>query len=61
VNLAAKLEKHNSQCGTRAVTDGPTCGLAEQQGYRDAALHERRPASDVAGVEAPVDVVVLAT
>jgi adenylate cyclase len=60
VNLAAKLEKHNSQCGTRAVTDAPTCALAGRQGYPKAASHERRPASDVAGVEAPVDVVVLA-
>ncbi len=60
VNLSAKLEKYNSQCGTRAVTDAATYALAEAQGYRAATSPERRPASQVAGVEAPVDVVVLA-
>jgi adenylate cyclase len=60
VNLSAKMEKYNSQCGTLAITDAPTLALAEAQGYAAGKTLERRPASMVEGVEAPVDVVVLA-
>lgn len=59
VNFAAKLEKHNKVEGTRALTDGATYALAERQGYRPAAPHERRPGRQVAGVTESVDIVVL--
>lgn len=60
VNLAAKLEKHNKEEGTRALTDGETYALAERQGYRAAMAPERRPRRRVAGVAESVDIVVLA-
>jgi adenylate cyclase len=60
VNFAAKLEKHNKDEKTRALTDAGTYRLAERQGYVAPALRERRPARAVAGVSDPVDLVVLA-
>jgi adenylate cyclase len=57
VNLAAKLEKHNKTARTRALTSAATYELAVAQGY--AARRERRPGSSVAGVSAPLDLVVL--
>jgi adenylate cyclase len=59
VNFAAKLEKHNKVEGTSALTDGATYALAERQGYRPAAPHERRPGRQVAGVTESVDIMVL--
>lgn len=59
VNRAAKLEKHNRAGGTRAIADAATYALAEAQGYRPAVVHERRPAATIAGLERPVDLVVL--
>lgn len=61
VNFAAKLEKHNKDEKTRAVTDAVTYALAEQQGYRPPAVRERRPGRRVGGVADLVDIVVLAT
>jgi adenylate cyclase len=61
VNFAAKLEKHNKDEKTRAVTDGATYALAEQQGYVPPALRERRSGRRVGGVTDLVDIVVLAT
>ena len=60
VNLAAKLEKHNKEEGTRAVTDGETYALAERQGYRAPTPPEHRPDRKVAGVAESVEIVVLA-
>lgn len=60
VNLAAKLEKHNKEERTRALTDGVTYALARRQGYRPPAAHERRNGRTVAGVTETVDIVVLA-
>ena len=60
VNFAAKLEKHNKEERTRALTDGVTYALAEQQGYRAPVRHERRPGRHVGGVSVSVDIVVLA-
>jgi len=34
VNFAAKLEKHNKEERTRAITDGSTYALAQRQGYK---------------------------
>lgn len=60
VNFAAKLEKHNKEERTRAITDGGTYTLAERQGYRAPGPRERRPARRVGGVPESVDIVVLA-
>ena len=60
VNFAAKLEKHNKDEKTRAITDAPTYALAAQQGYVPPAGHERRIGRRVAGVADLVDIVVLA-
>ncbi len=60
VNFAAKLEKHNKEERTRALTDGATYALAERQGYRAPARHERRPGRKVGGVTEAVDIVILA-
>jgi len=59
VNLSAKLEKHNSASGTRALVDAETYALALQQGYTPLLTHDRQNAAQVAGVDAPLDVVVL--
>jgi adenylate cyclase len=60
VNFAAKLEKHNKDEKTRALTDAGTYALAERQGYQPPAARERRPGRQVAGVSESVDIVVLA-
>lgn len=59
VNFAAKLEKHNKEERTRAITDAATYVLAERQGYRAGRPHERRPGRRVGGVAELVDIVVL--
>jgi len=60
VNLAAKLEKHNKVLGTRALCDRGSFALAQAQGY----LPEGAPAvvsgAHVDGIEAPLDLVVIA-
>jgi adenylate cyclase len=57
VNLAAKLEKHNKRERTRGLTTRVAYELARSQGYAgDKALREGR---EVAGVGAPIDLVVL--
>jgi adenylate cyclase len=61
VNFAAKLEKHNKDEKTRAVTDGVTYALAELQGYAPPAVRDRRNGRQVGGVADLVDIVVLAT
>lgn len=58
VNLAAKLEASNKPQRCRALTDLATLQLAQTQGY--TATHELRPATPVAGLSQPVDLVVLA-
>lgn len=60
VNFAAKLEKHNKEERTRAMTDATTYALAEQQGYIAPKQHERRAGRRVGGVAELVDIVVLA-
>ncbi len=61
VNFAAKLEKHNKDEKTRAITDATTYALAERQGYRPPQVYERRAGRRVGGVADLVDIVVLAT
>ncbi|MCC7276647.1 MAG: adenylate/guanylate cyclase domain-containing protein [Alphaproteobacteria bacterium] len=59
VNLAAKLEKQTKAEGVRALTDGGTYAAALAQGYAGTAKSVR-PAVAVAGVDRPLDLVVLA-
>jgi adenylate cyclase len=59
VNFTAKLEKHNKEEGTRALTDARTYALAEEQGYNPPEARERRNGRRVAGVAEPIDIVVL--
>ena len=60
VNFAAKLEKHNKEEETRALTDAVTFARATSQGYVPPAEREHRPGRKVAGVANLVDIVVLA-
>ena len=60
VNFAAKLEKHNKDEKTQALTDIRTYALAERQGYIPPVARERRTGRSVGGVTEPVDIVVLA-
>ncbi len=60
VNLAAKLETHNKTAGTAALTDRTTYDLAIGQGYAPAGTPRPLPASTVAGVIGPIDLVALA-
>lgn len=60
VNFAAKLEKHNKEENTRALTDANTYSLAERQGYKERVRRERRPGRHVAGMAELVEIVVLA-
>lgn len=59
VNFTAKLEKHNKEEGTQALTDARTYALAEAQGYNPPRNRERRSQRMVAGVAEPIDIVVL--
>jgi len=58
VNLAAKLEKHTKLENVRALADRSTYERARTQGYTPEK--ELRPRRAVGGVDAPIDVVVLA-
>lgn len=60
VNFTSKLEKHNKDEGTRALTDEKTWRLAKSQGYSAPGRREIRPGRPVAGVPESVDIVVLA-
>jgi adenylate cyclase len=59
VNFTAKLEKHNKEERTRALTDSKTYALAERQGYTPPTVRERRLGRRVGGVSDLVDIVVL--
>lgn len=59
VNLAAKLEKHTKAEKVRALVDAETYRAALAQGYEPAGSHEPRPARQVEGTEAPMDLVVM--
>ncbi|HET6468907.1 MAG TPA: adenylate/guanylate cyclase domain-containing protein [Geminicoccaceae bacterium] len=59
VNLAAKLEAHTKVEECRALTTGEALELARAQGYVPPAAPRVRRAIAVAGVTAPVDVVLL--
>jgi adenylate cyclase len=59
VNLAAKLEKHNKELGTRALCDRATYDRAVEQGYAPA-VETIQTAALIAGVSEPMDLVVVA-
>jgi adenylate cyclase len=61
VNLSAKLEKHNKDCGLRALCDRATYEKALAQGYAPVAEKKVLAAEAVAGVAAPLDLVAIAT
>ena len=60
VNLSAKLEKQNKELGVRAVCDRTTYDLAVEQGFEDAKGLRQVSGALVAGVDHPVDLVVVA-
>lgn len=59
-NIAAKLEKHNKVEETIALTTADTLTLAKEQGYKPKAEMEQRNSTQIAGVDEPIDLVVLA-
>ncbi len=60
VNLATKIEKHNKAEGTAALTTLADYERAVAQGYRRDGEPEILTGRQVAGVEGPLDLVVLA-
>ena len=60
VNRAAKLQNHTKAEGVRALASRFARDRAVQQGYVASRMQELRPAREVNGVSAPVDIVVLA-
>jgi len=60
VNLAAKLESHNKDLECRGLTDAATYHMAVRQGFTPARPVREVAAETVAGVEQPIDLVVLA-
>lgn len=61
VNLAAKLEKHAKVEQVRALVTDAAYQTALRQGYEPKSSHELRRGRAVDGVEAPVDLVVVAS
>lgn len=60
VNLAAKIEKQNKAEATRALCPVETYELACAQGYTRRVTPEKRLNRDIAGIDGPLDLVVLA-
>lgn len=60
VNLSAKLENQTKAENVRGLCEAAAFEEAVKQGYTPGGTPERRPARTVEGLEAPVDLVVLA-
>ena len=60
VNLAAKLEKHTKAEQVQALCPEAAYRQALAQGYRPAAPAQPRRQRRIAGIEAPLDLAVLA-
>jgi adenylate cyclase len=60
VNSAAKLEKQTKVEAVRALTDATTLQIAETRGFVAPEEIERRANRTVEGIDAPMDLVVLA-
>jgi adenylate cyclase len=58
-NLAAKLEKHNKVEHSQALATADTLKVALEQNYENAMQRKELTARTVAGVETPIDLVVL--
>lgn len=59
-NVSAKMEKQTKIEGVRAIATQETLNSALAQGYRDAKQRwEKRPQRQVAGVDQPLDLIVL--
>ncbi len=59
VNLSAKLEKHNKETGTRALTTAACAAIAKDQAYGAGEL-KTLPDTEIPGIDDHVDLVVLA-
>ncbi len=59
VNLAAKLEKHNKEAGTRGLATAEAVMLAEAQGWRPVWDPRPLPSARIAGLAGPIDLVAL--
>jgi adenylate cyclase len=60
VSLSAKLEKHTKVEQVRALTTKSAYDLALTQGYKPSVPKTVRAARQVAGVDQPIDLAVLA-
>jgi len=60
VNLSAKLEKHNKELGVRALADRASFDLAVAQGYVPEGDKRMVAGARVAGLDGPLDLVVIA-
>ena len=60
VNLAAKLEKHNKELGVRALCDRTSYERAVAQGFTSAGAATPVTGARIAGLEEPIDLVVVA-
>ena len=60
VNLSAKLEKHNKDLGVRALCDRASYDTAIAQGYSPAEEKALAAAAEVAGVDQPLDLMIIA-
>ncbi|CAM2741377.1 adenylate/guanylate cyclase domain-containing protein [Legionella anisa] len=58
-NLAAKLEKHNKVEHAKALTEVSTLTVALKQNYKNETPKIERKSRPVAGVEGPMDLLVL--
>ncbi len=59
VNRSAKIEQHNKVLGVRALCDAAIYDLALAQGYAPSDMKRRVLGAEVAGLGAPLDLVVL--
>jgi adenylate cyclase len=60
VNLAAKLEKHTKSEGVRALCTRAAFDIATRQGFQTSVNREQRKARSIEGVDAAVNIVILA-
>jgi len=61
VNLAAKLDEHGKSLRARLVTTAQTLERARRQDFEDSLNYQQYPATNVADVAEPVDLVVFST
>ena len=59
VNRAAKLQAHTKTEGVRAFTTAQALAQAQAQGYAGTRYRALSPARQVAGIDVPLDLVVI--